>query len=388
MQVQVLQAFLFELKCLEHFVKCFGVKPTSEGTPTDWLLPPMQMLLARFKLTCFQHTESVTRQLASWPGLQRHPALLTLGTGGEGGGQSGAAVLQRVQQGSEAGGDSPRARRRLPRPPPVVLSAVRLQVVNTMYSFCVATGDPTAVTSNVKGMEQVVEGQHLLESTIPFSMAQRVTYQYYFGRGRVFTGDVATAEDRLGFAFEQCHRDCRLNKRCILVYLVPARMLRGRLPSVRLLQKYNLPQYLDLREAVRQGNLSAFQRTMDAHQGGCPVVAPSPPTGLTPPPPAFFIRTGVYMALERLRTVVTRNLFQKVHAAHVAMTRYAALHGAAHASGAAAHCRRAARSTRATRTTICCARAPRSRSSTSRRRSTRSRATRLTSTRLSASWPT
>lgn len=48
----------------------------------------------------------------------------------------------------------------------------------------------------------------------------------------MFEDQHALAEKNLDFAFEHCHRDFPQNKRCILRYLIPIKMYRGRLPTM------------------------------------------------------------------------------------------------------------------------------------------------------------
>ncbi|PKU38897.1 pci domain-containing protein 2 [Limosa lapponica baueri] len=60
-----------------------------------------------------------------------------------------------------------------------------------------------------------------------YSMAQRVTYRYYVGRKAMFDSDFKQAEEYLSFAFEHCHRSSQKNKRMILIYLLPVKMLLG-----------------------------------------------------------------------------------------------------------------------------------------------------------------
>ncbi|XP_041128454.1 PCI domain-containing protein 2-like isoform X2 [Polyodon spathula] len=58
-----------------------------------------------------------------------------------------------------------------------------------------------------------------------YSMAQRVTYKYYVGRKAMFDSDFKQAEEYLSFSFQHCHRSSRKNKRMILIYLLPVKML-------------------------------------------------------------------------------------------------------------------------------------------------------------------
>lgn len=89
------------------------------------------------------------------------------------------------------------------------------------------------------------------------------------------------AEDFLSYSFHHCHRSSQKNKRMILIYLLPVKMLlvrisssvshikpisiqfrsrydrrfllafQGHMPTHQLLRKYDLMQFADVRKAVR-----------------------------------------------------------------------------------------------------------------------------------------
>lgn len=63
------------------------------------------------------------------------------------------------------------------------------------------------------------------------TMGQKVTYKYYIGRLNMFEDQHELAEQNLDYAFTHCHKNAIHNKRCILRYLVPVKLYRGRLPS-------------------------------------------------------------------------------------------------------------------------------------------------------------
>lgn len=127
-----------------------------------------------------------------------------------------------------------------------------------------------------------------------FSLAQLVTYRYFTGRKAMFDGDYKSANETLSFAFVNCHKQCEKNKRLILIYLIPVRMLLGSMPTQSLLSKYRLTPYSEVVSAVKQGHLKRLADAMVAHQ-------------------TFFIKCGVYLILEKLRTITYRNLFKKVY---------------------------------------------------------------------------
>ncbi|XP_063194195.1 PCI domain-containing protein 2 isoform X2 [Chroicocephalus ridibundus] len=97
-----------------------------------------------------------------------------------------------------------------------------------------------------------------------YSMAQRVTYRYYVGRKAMFDSDFKQAEEYLSFAFEHCHRSSQKNKRMILIYLLPVKMLLGHMPTVQLLKKYDLMQFAEVTKAVRYLLLKTHQLSLDA----------------------------------------------------------------------------------------------------------------------------
>lgn len=127
-----------------------------------------------------------------------------------------------------------------------------------------------------------------------FEISNRVTYRYYVGRKAMFDNDLKLAEEYLSFVFQHCHQSSIKNKRLVLIYLVPVKMLAGRLPPEELLTKYNLVQYVNIVRAVRTGNLLLLNEMLEKHE-------------------AFFITYGVFLILEKLKLITYRNLFKKVY---------------------------------------------------------------------------
>ncbi len=70
-----------------------------------------------------------------------------------------------------------------------------------------------------------------------YPLAQQVTYKFYVGRKSMFDNDFPSAEANLSYAFEHCHKDSKANKRSILIYLIPVKMLLGHMPSESVLYK-------------------------------------------------------------------------------------------------------------------------------------------------------
>lgn len=101
------------------------------------------------------------------------------------------------------------------------------------------------------------------------------------------------ADEYLTYAFEHCHKQSSKNKRLILTYLVPVKMLLGYMPKQSLLQKYNLMEFWELVEAVKSGDLKKLEIVMTTHEN-------------------FFICAGIYLIVEKLKIIAYRNLFKKV----------------------------------------------------------------------------
>lgn len=127
-----------------------------------------------------------------------------------------------------------------------------------------------------------------------FALSQQITYRYFVGRKAMFDSDYKAADKYLSYAFENCHRMSQKNKRLILIYLVPVKMLLGYIPNRKVLEKYDVLEFWDLVQAVCQGNLKWFDEIMEKHE-------------------TFFIRCGIYLIVDKLKIIAYRNLFKKVY---------------------------------------------------------------------------
>lgn len=142
-----------------------------------------------------------------------------------------------------------------------------------------------------KPLIRAIESSPFKES---FSLSQQITYRYYVGRKAMFDSDYKAADEYLTYAFENCHKLSQRNKRLILIYLVPVKMLLGYIPSKQVLEKYDVIQFWDLVQAVCQGNLKLFDELMEKHE-------------------EFFIKCGIYLIVDKLKIIAYRNLFRKVY---------------------------------------------------------------------------
>jgi len=126
-----------------------------------------------------------------------------------------------------------------------------------------------------------------------FSLADKITYKYYLGRKAMFDMDLTLSESSLSFAFRHCPNSAMKNKRLILMFLIPVKMFLGHMPSMQMLKFYNLEQFCDVVNSVKDGNLRQLNVALQRHQH-------------------FFIRCGIFLMLEKLKVITYRNLFKKV----------------------------------------------------------------------------
>ncbi|KAI8075330.1 hypothetical protein BC940DRAFT_8415 [Gongronella butleri] len=129
-----------------------------------------------------------------------------------------------------------------------------------------------------------------------YPIGQQVTYQFYLGRYQFLQNRLRAAEKCLLFAFTRCHADYWHNKRLILKYLIPTRLLLGQFPSHNLLVTYDLhQQYAELIDALKTGNYARCIAVLEANFG-------------------FFYATAAYeFLLERLPVLLWRTALKKMH---------------------------------------------------------------------------
>jgi len=125
------------------------------------------------------------------------------------------------------------------------------------------------------------------------SLAQRVTYNYYLGVKTLFDLRIVEAEKLLDFVFANCHPKSKNNIRLTLIFLIPIKMLLGRMPSKELLEKYDLLQFNDIKKALISGRVGDLDNAIETHSD-------------------FLWRYGIYLIIERLRPITLRNLLKRV----------------------------------------------------------------------------
>jgi len=126
-----------------------------------------------------------------------------------------------------------------------------------------------------------------------FPLPEQITYKYFVGRKAMFDSDYKASDEFLSYAFQKCPDRCKKNKRLILIYLIPVKMLLGIMPRREVLEKYDLMEFLDIIAALKQGNVRKLDQMIEQHE-------------------RFFIESGIYLIVEKLKIIAYRNLFKRV----------------------------------------------------------------------------
>ncbi|XP_068652968.1 enhanced ethylene response protein 5 [Aristolochia californica] len=127
-----------------------------------------------------------------------------------------------------------------------------------------------------------------------FPIRDKVTYMYYTGRLEVFNENFLAADQKLTYALKHCNPRREANIRMILKYLIPVKLSLGILPKNWLLEKYNLLEYADVVQALKRGDLRLLRHALQEHEDR-------------------FLRSGVYLVLEKLELQVYQRLIKKIY---------------------------------------------------------------------------
>lgn len=126
-----------------------------------------------------------------------------------------------------------------------------------------------------------------------FPLRHRVTYKYYAGRLSLYDDRYSQAVDDLTYALKHTPIDEGENRRRILLYLIPSKILTGSLPKKSTLETYRMKWYTDIVAAIKTGNLQLFENAVAAYE-------------------EFFIKSALYLAIEKMKSLVYRALVRQV----------------------------------------------------------------------------
>ena len=144
----------------------------------------------------------------------------------------------------------------------------------------------------INDAENFMENAGLHQSL--FGKSDIVTLKYYAGRIALFESEFKRAEIELDIAFKECYYKSFRNQRNILKYLLPVKILCGKLISVDLIKRYKLYEYLDLEKAIFEGNIALFKEQTRKFKN-------------------LWIKRSLFVIIERLELVLIRNLFKRIY---------------------------------------------------------------------------
>ncbi|CAN0901353.1 Enhanced ethylene response protein 5 [Linum grandiflorum] len=127
-----------------------------------------------------------------------------------------------------------------------------------------------------------------------FPTRDKVTYMYYTGRLEVLNENFPAADQKLSYALTHCSLSKEANIRMILKYLIPVKLSIGIIPKKQLLEDYNLVEYTNVVEALKRGDLRLLRSALQEHEDQ-------------------FLRSGVYLVLEKLELQVYQRLLKKIY---------------------------------------------------------------------------
>lgn len=139
-----------------------------------------------------------------------------------------------------------------------------------------------------------ISGEKFDPAALPKSLA--VTLCFMWGKHCVLDGKVTEAEEKLSWALTNCPPAQEGNRRRILEYLVPCRLRLGHFPSQKMLKRHGLQGFEGICRATWRGDVRLFDSEFGKQE-------------------SWLIRTGTYLMVEKLKTLVYRNLCVRVHQA-------------------------------------------------------------------------
>ncbi len=121
-----------------------------------------------------------------------------------------------------------------------------------------------------------------------------VTYYYYSGRLGLYELKIIDAQRIFSNAFDICHIAHKPNLKLLLEYLIPLNLFFGKIPSLQILEKYELKGYSDIIQAYKRGDINKFEEALNSLE-------------------ERLIQLGTFLIVDKLRGFVFRNLIRIVY---------------------------------------------------------------------------
>lgn len=126
-----------------------------------------------------------------------------------------------------------------------------------------------------------------------FPLLHRVTYKFYAGRLALYDDRYEEAIDNLTYALQHTPHTEGNNRRRVMLFLIPSKILIGSLPSQKTLDSFNMIWYQDIVAALRSGHVGRFESAFERYE-------------------EFFIRNALYLSIIKMKTLVYRTMIRQV----------------------------------------------------------------------------
>jgi hypothetical protein len=152
---------------------------------------------------------------------------------------------------------------------------------------------------SLKEMNAAIKVAEQIDQYVPSHVvspkADTILFHYNVGRIYIHFHRFAEADEILSLAFKQCLKSHRENLQKILVYLIVARFIRGKLPSDKLLEQYQLTtRFSGLVRHYKAGNFASYLAELERQKD-------------------WLLHHGFYLImLHRANILLFRNLFSKM----------------------------------------------------------------------------
>lgn len=137
-------------------------------------------------------------------------------------------------------------------------------------------------------VEKMQDGFALLPEHI------KVSYYYYDGLLNLFQYNYMKALKSLSYSLDNSKKEPNDFQGRVTRYLVPLNILFGDFPEAKFLEEHKLPEYVSIAKACQSGDLVLFEKALAENE-------------------EIFLKTSIYLVMEKLKNVVYRNFFQNVY---------------------------------------------------------------------------
>lgn len=247
---QANDAYHYQTETIKAFTVVF------QKTPHDWLLPALSKLTIDLRTNAERIDRDLTTQRKKPQKMNEAVNLL----------RNGYGTLGKYNKGCMLG--------------------IIVQLLRMYFS-----------TNNLQGCKPLIRSVY--SSNFPpiesFPMSQQVTFKYFEGRLKLNDLEFQEANEKLSFALRNCVGSDQ-NKRFILLYIIPVRLVLGCPAKISTLERYDLKQYIEVIAAVKTGNFQMLEHALRKHE-------------------VFFLRHSIYYCLKsQLKFIMYRNLFKQTWA--------------------------------------------------------------------------